>query len=344
MKRIIISILLILFIGFYCFAQSDLQPAAIVNLTKSEPITVRQLNMDIARMEKAAKRVLTTDEKKQVLDAMINERLAIQAAEKDKITISENDLNQQIQQLKDTMAQQTGRPVTDQEFAAYVRQSADMDMTAFKDQMRRQLLIQKYLMQKKAGLFESITGPTENEIMNFYNLRRSQFVRPETVRFTMIQVNFDNDRAKAKALADNLFREIGNNPSKFDEVALRSKNPNSGYIGDDAGYLPRNAEAQQVVGNELMDAAFNLKLNEVSKLITGVIGYQIIKITEQYTMKNLELNDIAQLGTRMTVRDFIANALSQEKQSQILTKATEELVAELRAGKSFQIFDRNINW
>jgi parvulin-like peptidyl-prolyl isomerase len=347
MKRTTIFALFSLFTAIWCFAQADLQPAAIVNLTRSEPITVKQLRTEVERMEKSARRPLNDKERRDILDSMINERLAIQAAEKDKITVSENEVNQQVNQLKSQMAQTIGRQPTDAEFAAAIKTETGFEMAAFRDQTRRQLLTQKYLMSKKQSVFESIKAPTDADITSAYNLTKAQFVRPDTVRFSMIQVEYGTDAAsktKAKDLADRLIREIGTSPSKFDEVVLRSQVPNSGYQAGDAGYLPRNMEAAQVVGQDFITTAFNLKQGEVSKLMEGVRGYQIIKVTETYAQKNLELDDIFQLGTRITVRNYIGNSLLQERQMEALTKATQELVTELRAGKTFQIFERNLNW
>jgi parvulin-like peptidyl-prolyl isomerase len=329
------------------FSQSDLQPAAIVRLTKSEPITVKQYRTEVERMQKSAGRDLTSAERRQVLDVMINEKLAIQAAERDKVSVSEGELNQQLQQLRSGMAQTAGRQPTDAEFAAAVMNETGLDLAAFRDQLRRQLLVQKYLLSKKQSILESIKVPTEEEIVNTYNLAKAQFVRPETVRFSMIQIAYGEntaDRTKAKELADRLVREIGANPAKFDEAVIRAQAQGSGYQAGDGGYLPRNLQAQQVVGQDFMNTAFNLKQGEVSKLLEGVRGYQIIKITETYEQKNLELDDIAQLGTRMTVRDYIGNGLLQERQQEVIEKATQELVTELRVGNPFQIFENNLTW
>jgi parvulin-like peptidyl-prolyl isomerase len=163
----------------------------------------------------------------------------------------------------------------------------------------------------------------------------------------MIQVNFGSDAAaktRAKELADRLFRDIGGSPAKFDEVVLRAQAPNSGYQAGDGGFLPRNMEAQQIVGADFLNTAFSLKQGEVSKLMEGNRGYQVIKITETYEMKNLELDDIFQLGTRITVRDYIGNAMLQERQQAVLAQASQELVTELRAEKAFQVFEKNLAW
>ena len=347
MKRRVLLTVCGFFLAVWGFAQTDMQTVAIVNLTKSEPITVKQFRTEVERMEKSAQRTLTEQERRSVLDGMINERLAIQAAERDRITVSEGEVNQQINQLKAQMVQAIGRQPTDAEFATAIRNESGLEITAFREQLRRQLITQKYLMSKKQNSFENIKIPTEEEIINTYNLTKAQFVRPDTVRFSMIQVVFGADAAaktRAKELADRLVREIGSNPSKFDEVVLRGQSPNSGYQAGDGGYLPRNMEAAQVVGQEFINTAFSLKQGEVSKMMEGARGYQLIKITETYAQKNLELDDIYQLGTRMTVRDYIGNVMLQERQMKVLSDATQELVNELRAGKSFQVFDRYLIW
>jgi parvulin-like peptidyl-prolyl isomerase len=346
MKRILF-VLLGLFTAIPAFSQSSLQPAATVNLTKTEAITVGQLRTDVERMEKASGKTLTKAERLQVLDVLINERLVIQAAERDKIMVTENEINQQIEQLRNALAQQLGRKPTDAEFAQAVKNESGIELKDFREQYRKQLIVQKYLMAKKGDLINSIKMPTDQEIQNEYILLRGKLVRPETIRCSMIQVAYGADaasRTKAKALADSLVKEINNDPSKFDEVAQRSVTPNSGYQAGDAGYLPRNPEARNLVGQAFMDAAFNLKQGQVSKLIEGQQGYQIIKITENYAEKQLELTDIFQLGTRITVRDYIGQGLLTQRQQEVLKQASEEIVTDLRKGKTFQIFENNINW
>ena len=347
MKRILFLVILGSLLAVSGFSQADLQPAATINLIRTEPITVRQLRTEVERMEKATGRALTQAERLQVLDVMINEKLAVQAAERDRITITENEVNQQIQQLRSGMAQQLGRQPTETEFNQAIREESGMDLPTFRDQLRRQMIVQKYLMSKKENLINSIKIPTDEEIRSAFNLARSRFVRPETVRFSMIQVPYGTDaasRSRAREMADSMIREIGTNPTKFDEIVLRGQSPNSGYQAGDGGFLPRNQEAAQVVGHDFINIAFSIKQGEVSRLIEGGPGYQIIKITETYAMKNLELDDIFQLGTRMTVKDYIGNTMLQERQQAILAQATQELVTELRAGRSFQVFDRNLNW
>jgi parvulin-like peptidyl-prolyl isomerase len=337
------------FIGGATFAQTDLQPAAIVKLTKTEPITVKQLKAEIDQIEKQGGRKLSAEERRQILDVMINERLAIQAAERDKITVAETEINQQIQQLRAGLAQRLGRQPTDGEFATAVRNETGLDLPAFREQLRRQLIAQKYLLSKKETLLKSIKIPTEAEILNTYTLNKTKFVRPETVGLSMIMVPYVSSgsgapsKTQAKEQAERLIREIGTSPAKFDEAAVKGQGNNAGYRSG-GGYLPRNLEAQQQVGQELMSIAFGLKQGEVSRLVEGPTAFYIVKVIETHEQKNLALDDIFQLGSAMTVRDYIGNAMLQERQQAILKQASDELIQELRRGNPFQVMEANLNW
>ena len=346
MKRVIFVILGLL-VAVSAFSQAGLQTAAIVNLIRSEPITVGQFRTEVERMEKSAGRPLAQNERLQVLDVMINERLVLQAAERDRIIVTDNEINQHFQELRNMLAQNIGRQPNEAEFAQAVRNEFGMEVQAYRDQARKQMIAQKYLMAKKGSLIESVKQPTEAEIVAEYNLLRRELVRPETVRFSMIQVPYGSDaasRTKARELADRLIREIGSNPSKFDEVAARHVAPNSGYLAGDAGFLPRNQEARALVGQNLMNAAFSMRQGQVSSLIEGVQGFHIIKVTENYEQKNLELDDILQLGSNLTVRNYIGQVLLNQRQQEIITRATEEIISELRTSRTFQVIESNLRW
>ena len=365
MKRIAFITLFTLFSAFWSFAQADLQTVATVNLIKTEVITVRQLRTEVENAEKSPQLDLLRQQiapqlsisafskslvlRRYVLEDMINERLVIQAAERDKITITESEVNQQINQLKTILAQNLKRQPTDAEFATAIKNEYGLEMPVFQEKLRRQLLAQKYLMTKKQSTFESIRPPTEADIVSQYNLAKAQLVRPDTVRFSMIQVDYGKDstsKTKAKELADKLLRDIGSPPTKWDEIVLKGQAPNSGYRAGDGGFLPRSMDAAQMVGQEFINTAFNLKLGEISKVIEGPpgSGYQIIKVTETYAQKNLELDDIVQPGTNMTVRQFLGNTILQERQAQVMAQASQELINDLKKGNPFQIFERNLSW
>ena len=365
MKKIIIFTILFAIISISVFAQLDLQPVAIVQLTRSEPIMVRQMRAQMetlvwqnlvnnlgrvptsAEVSRAVQN-MSLEDRRQVLDVMINERLAMQAAERDRVTVTDNELNQIINEFRNQMAQSLGRQPTDSEFTLTIRNQTGMEYNAFRDQMRRQAITEKYLMHRKADVISSGQVPSEDTIQREYRILRSDFIQPETIRFDMIQVPFTDaaTQTRARALANQLSQEIGTDPGRFDAAVLRSHVPNSGYMAGDFGFLPLNSQARQIAGDEFLEVAFNMRQGEVSRIIEGPQSFYIIKITQNHDFRPLSLDDIV-LDTRgiVTVRQVITEGLLIRQQQALVARATQELVTELRAEATIQIMENNLsNW
>ncbi|MDR0411173.1 MAG: SurA N-terminal domain-containing protein [Treponema sp.] len=344
------AVILTTFICTAAFAQSnDFAPAVTVRLSKTEVITVKQFKTQIENTEKLARRPLSKEEKQQVLDGMIDEKLVFQDAERNNITVSDAEINKQVDAMRVQMTQQAGRQPSEAEFVQAIKDQTGLDMPAFREYLRKQTLSQKYLLAKKPKLQDSIKEPTEQDVVEFYNLHKAEMVRPDTVRCSMIRVLFGSDRPKAKMLIDKLASEIGSDAAKFDEVMIKGQLQGSGYQAGDAGYLPRMAEVQQMMGQDFMNTAFALKQGTVSKVIEAVepsrpsVGfYAIIKVTETYAQKQLVLDDIFQLGYPITVRNYIKQGLAQQNQQAAIQQATADIIKELRKSKLFEINQKNI--
>jgi hypothetical protein len=83
------------------FAQTSIdKPAATFKLTRQEVISVRQLRADIDRLENATGAKLTVDQRKDVLDARINSMLFLQFCEREKISVSDAQVNAAVAQLR----------------------------------------------------------------------------------------------------------------------------------------------------------------------------------------------------------------------------------------------------
>ena len=350
--------------GSALFAQIDLQPVAIIQLTRSEPLTVRQLRTEMERMiwpnlvmqlrrtptaEELTRAVnnSTVAERRQILEGFINERLILQAAERDRITVTDNELNQQMAQLRAMMSQDIGRPVTDEEFALAIHNETGMALPAFRERMRREGTVQRYLVTTKQHIFANIREPTEAEIVSVYNLRRSEFIRPDMIRFSMIQVPYGPNattKVQARQQAERLSREIGSSPTRFSEAVLASRRPNSGYLAGDGQWIPLNPEGQMLAGADFINTAFTLRQGEVSRIIEGHNAYLIIKVTETLPQTALGLDDLMSPMNPITVRQLITDHLMQQLQQDALMRAFNELMAEVRAQSTVRIMENNLNW
>jgi hypothetical protein len=108
MKRIASLLILFVFAAFPLIAQTSIdKPAATFKLTKQEVISVRQLRADVDRLENATGAKLTVEQRKDVLDARINSMLFLQFCEREKISVSDAQVNSALAQLKAQRLAQT---------------------------------------------------------------------------------------------------------------------------------------------------------------------------------------------------------------------------------------------
>jgi len=361
MKRLMIGLSVFLVVSVLGFGQIDLQPVAVVRLSKTEQISVKQFKeyvswLTIAKVMSTqnANAKLTPEERKLALDELGNQFLACQASEQEKILVTDREINQFFDQsmknFSSSMAQILGRAPSDAEVDAELQNRTGMNRASFKELMKRTLLTENYLKVKKQPLFEAAAKqlPTEAEVQGIYNEVKNKsifengFSRPDAARIRMLMVPMETPGGKAAAqtIANNLVKQIGNDPSRFDEAVRDYVKPNSGYVSGE-GFVYNADKVRQAMGANFVDIAFSLKQGEISKLIERPDGFYIMKVSETYRAKILALDDIYNLEDPRsgTVRQAIQMAEMQKRAMLTKQQASEELVAELRKKGSVQIMN-----
>jgi peptidyl-prolyl cis-trans isomerase SurA len=155
MKRIILGAFLACAFVPLVSAQVLDKPAATVRLTKTESITVSVLQKTASAMEAQAKRSLTLDERKQLLDALVGNMLILQAAARDNVLVSDAEMKTSIAEYQRQMGQMAGlgRSMTDVELQQYVK-SNGITYEAFQKQLRDQQTVLDYVRKKKPAVFD----------------------------------------------------------------------------------------------------------------------------------------------------------------------------------------------
>ena len=164
----------------------------------------------------------------------------------------------------------------------------------------------------------------------------------------VVPIRGPSEKAAASTTANNLLRQIGGDPSRFDEAVRDFRKPNAGYIAGD-GFVYKDDRIRRAMGTAFVDAAFGLKQGEVSRLVERPDGFYIIKVIETYRTKTLGLDDVYNLEDNrgVTVRQTISAAEMQRRFMVALQQASEELVEELRKKGSVQIMNdtySKISW
>lgn len=117
---------------------------------------------------------------------------------------------------------------------------------------------------------------TEAELKAWYDGHKDRYLVPEERRASHILVKFDEkDKAKSKAKAEGLLKEVQKNPAAFADLAKKnSDDPGSAEKNGDLGFFGRGAMVKP-----FEDAAFKQKEGEISGLIESDFGFHIIKVT-----------------------------------------------------------------
>ncbi len=227
--------------------------------------------------------------REKVLEAMINDQLILQQAEKDNITLSEEEFEQAISDLEQYHG---GKDALDK----YLEQQ-ELDRSSFEKLVKEQLLINQF----KEKLTSDIKV-TDEEVKKFYEDNKTMFELPTPeIRASHILVDTENEAKK-------ILTEI---KAGGDFAALAkdySKDPGSKELGGDLGYFSKGK-----MDPEFEKAAFALKPGEISDVVKTTFGYHIIKVTGERT--SLSFDD---------AKDYIKSNLENSKKEEDFNKYLDE--------------------
>jgi len=203
--------------------------------------------------------------KKTVLDGMIAEKLQIQEAEKLGMVVTEEDL----QKALDDIYKKNN--ITSEQFEIILTNEGS-NFDDYKKIIRDQILVSR-MVQMQVG---SAAAVGERSIRKYYRKNKKNFWVPEKMRLSHIMFIRDSDSPDKEIqlqekTAEKILRRIqaGEN---FSELAKKYSNDVSAHSGGQLGVVGRGTMLP-----EFEKAAFDLKVGEVSNIVTTVNGFHIIK-------------------------------------------------------------------
>jgi foldase protein PrsA len=253
---------------------SDKDTAAKVN---GQVIKVSELNTQLEQLKKQYPQMFTgtdaegrlLDFKQRLLDNLINQALIEQAAKQKNITVSDADVQKQIDQLKGGFKDTT-------QFEAALK-SAGMTLDTLKTQIKNQLITQK-LVESLA----SNASVTDAEIQAYYDKNKAQFFQKPAKKASHILF-----KPEDKATAAKVLKQVQADPAAF--AALAKKNSidtATASKGGDLGW-PTSAYVP-----EFQAALDKLKVGQTSVLVQSPYGWHIIKVTEERGGTQQKLADV----------------------------------------------------
>lgn len=337
MKRVVLGIALLLSTAAL-FAQNDLQPLAVVKLNKSETITLKQLRTRVDAYQKQTKSAsFTTDQKKEILDALIDEKLVVQSAQKEGLSITDSQVDTY---FLNSLSQQVGQQVTEQQYADLVKQQTGMsfddylvtqvgmNVADYKAYLKNQLIAQQYIYSKKQDEIKKI-APTDDEVRSFFEMNKASFVQNDMMKIYLVIMPKGKDSVASRASITDIYNKYKNKTTTGDQLKASADNGKLYQAGD--LLIAKTSQHAQQLGmsyQNLLDL-FTKNVGFISDISETDTDFQFYAILKKYDAKMLSLSDIVQPDTTVTVYDYIKQNLTQQKQSQFLTQAVQDLTKAL---------------
>jgi parvulin-like peptidyl-prolyl isomerase len=275
----------------------------------SQKITIKQLDAEIAKIKLQNPQIFDAanggmDEdlvRKQLLDELINRVLIQEAAEKEGVKASDEDVQTQIDSIK------AGYP-DDAGFEDALK-SAGYTLDSLKEQIKYDLYAQGLISAKVPD--DSVTA---EEIQKYYDENKANYVDAAGKKASHILFAAEDKKKAQSVLAD--LKKSTDLEKDFAEAAKKySTDTASATNGGDLGW-PTQAYVE-----DFQKALDKLDVNEMSDLVKTEYGYHIILATDERKESTKPFDE---------VKDQIKETLLNEKRNTEYTTLLETLKKEAK--------------
>lgn len=210
--------------------------------------------------------------KKQVLEAMVSEKLILAQAILDSVTVTEEEVTRTLEQQFQNIIRQAG---SEQRVEELYGKPVSRLKREYRPEMKKQLLIQRIRQQREASMLVS-----RREAEEFYEAYKDSLPSvPEELELSHIFLKPKPDSTQDEVTRRRLtvIRDSIVAGGDFADFAKRYSQDGSAAGGGDLGWAKRGV----VFVPEFEEAAFSLKEKEVSKVFKTEFGYHIVQLIER---------------------------------------------------------------
>lgn len=218
--------------------------------------------------------------KRQVLPRLLASSLAKAYARENGIEVSEEEVQDEIDQTKEELAQRAeaaGQGGDPEELFRDALGKFGFTETSFRQEVRTSLLVRKVQEAAVGG-----AQPTEEEVRDFYEKNKAtQFTMPE--RRCIRHILFSPDEEEKANEVKNELQDGGDFAKLAEE---NSQDPGSKEKGGDLGCRPKGGFAP-----EFDEAAFGAKEGEIVGPVKTEFGYHLIEVTKIQPEEEMPLEE-----------------------------------------------------
>ncbi len=297
-------------------------PIATVNGTD---ITAESFNTEIDRLVASGQfpPQLLAHVAQQIVERLIDQQLMDGAVSKANITVTDAQLDAKLEEIRKEISEAS------EESGGEARSLEDMvaelgiTQEELRDSIRQSIAIEKLLVSN--GLQE----PDSAQVRTFYDANQEMFQQPEQIRARHILVKVEPEASEedweaARVRAEEIYKEASKKGADFAAVARQRSEGPSAPQGGELGLFPRG----QMVP-EFENVAFEMKKDEISKIVRTQFGWHIIQVTEKKPAGVLEFSEVEP-------------RLKRELRNQAIQQALQEYLEKLRAESQIVMHEENI--
>ena len=253
---------------------------------------------------------------KQALESLIDQQLLMQEVDRQGITPSKEAVDEQIAEIAGTFPS----PAEFNERLARIGVSEQQ----LRDDISQNIQIET-LIKRQMGPAKEVG---KEEIAAYYRENTDIFKMPERVRASHILISVSADespgeRAKKKKMLSGVRKEIEKG-ADFEQLAREHSSCPSKSKGGDLGYFEKGS----MVG-PFEEAAFTLKVGEVSDVVETTFGYHLIKVADHQTAGVVPLEEVGD-----KIGAFLTNQKMEEVIKEYLSKLRSTAKIEYPEGSS----------
>jgi peptidyl-prolyl cis-trans isomerase C len=303
-------------------AEETKDSKGIVAVVNGDEITRADFDREMAivqrqllHMRKPQSALNLSEIKKEVIESLINKQLLYQESQKKDITISEAEIDEQMQKVKEKFP--------DENTFKELLKKEGLSLDDLRSQIKRDLMLQRFIDTQFA---KNITV-SDQETKAYYEGNLSMFKKSEQIQASHILIKVDPeakeaDKAKARAKLEKIQKKLKKG-GDFAALAGESSDCPSKARGGDLGYFGRG---QMVKPFE--DAAFSLKKGEVSDIVETGFGYHLIKVIDKKPETIIAYNDVKeklnQYLKQQKLRSKIGQYINKRKETAKITRYSKE--------------------
>jgi len=278
--------------------------------SRLEPF-IEQLNITV--QDKEAKEKHLKRLKKEILDAMIEEKVLAEKAREMNIQITESEVEQGIAEIR-------SRFKTEKEYQEELAKQA-MKQSNMRERVKEQLMTIKII---NSEVRSKISEPKEKEIKKFYEENEEKMVVGEQVRVKQIffEVKDASEKGAARKKAGRVLAEVRKSPGDF--VTLAEKHSTIPENAGDTGYFGRGEKIP-----EFEKPCFKLKVGEISDIIGTPLGYHIVKCIGKKAPEKKTFEE-----SKEYIKNYLFTAKMEEKYVR--------WVRSMRDGATIKILDKDL--